>query len=169
MDTPVLPGAPQPRWREDFPIRWDNDNYVTRRDLIKFLTLGSLLLVGANVVLAVLGKLWRPARYPRRLVARTADLSPQAPVLFRYPTDADACILVRGADGKAHAFSQVCTHLSCAVTFRADRGDLYCPCHVGIFQVSDGRPIAGPPVRPLPRIVLDESDGDLYATGVEQG
>jgi nitrite reductase/ring-hydroxylating ferredoxin subunit len=168
MDNPVLPENSPPRWREDFPIRWENDNYVTRRDLIKFLTLGSLLLVGANVVIAVLGKLWQPDRYPRVVIARAADLSPHAPVLFRYPTDRDACILVRAADGKPHAFSQVCTHLSCAVTYRADRGDLYCPCHVGVFQVSDGRPIAGPPSRPLPRILIDEQDGHIYAVGVEE-
>jgi arsenite oxidase small subunit len=169
MENPALPENPAPRWREDFPIRWDNDNYVTRRDLIKFLTLGSLLLVGANLAIAVLGKLWRPGRYPRVPIARAADLSPQAPVLFRYPSDADACILVRAADGKPQAFSQVCTHLSCAVTYRPERGDLYCPCHVGVFQVSDGRPIAGPPSRPLARILLEERDGAIYAVGVEEG
>ena len=31
----------RPRWREDFPVRWDEDNYMTRRELAKFLTLGS--------------------------------------------------------------------------------------------------------------------------------
>lgn len=167
MNDPAPPNPITPRWREDFPIRWENDNYVTRRDLIKFLTLGSLLLVGANAGIAILGKLWRPGRYARRLIARESDLPAGGAVLFRYPTEQDACILVRGADGKPAAFSQVCTHLSCAVTYRADRGDLYCPCHIGIFQISDGRPIAGPPLRPLPRILLELQGGQIYAVGVE--
>ena len=38
------------RWRKDFPVRWDEDNYMTRRELAKFLTLGSGLLAGVNPV-----------------------------------------------------------------------------------------------------------------------
>ena len=70
--------APAPRWREDFPIAWDNDHYVTRRDLIKFLTLGSALLVGANAAIAALGRRWRPRPFPSRrilLVIRLPCLS----------------------------------------------------------------------------------------------
>ena len=47
--------CPFHQWRQDFPIRWDNDHYVTRRELAKFLTLGSALLAGANVVMAAMG------------------------------------------------------------------------------------------------------------------
>ena len=42
----------RPRWREDFPVRWDEDNYMTRRELAKFLTLGSGLLASVNVLIA---------------------------------------------------------------------------------------------------------------------
>ena len=45
----------RPRWREDFPVRWDEDNYMTRRELAKFLTLGSGLLAGVNVLIAFIG------------------------------------------------------------------------------------------------------------------
>ena len=45
----------RPRWREDFPVRWDEDHYVTRRELAKFLTLGSGLLAGVNVLIAFIG------------------------------------------------------------------------------------------------------------------
>ena len=30
------------RWRQDFPVEWESDNYVTRREMVKFLALGSL-------------------------------------------------------------------------------------------------------------------------------
>ena len=33
------------KWRKDFPIEWEGDNYVSRREMVKFLTLGSFLLV----------------------------------------------------------------------------------------------------------------------------
>jgi arsenite oxidase small subunit len=33
--------------------------------------------------------------------------------------------------------------------------------------VTTGRPLAGPPRRPLTRVVLEVRDGVIYATGVE--
>jgi arsenite oxidase small subunit len=42
-----------------------------------------------------------------------------------------------------------------------------CPCHNGSFDLETGKPLAGPPRRPLPRILLEIRDGALYATGVE--
>ena len=50
----------------------------------------------------------------------------------------------------------------------SERGELHCPCHVGYFDLATGRPIAGPPRRPLPRIALEVRDGIIYATGVEE-
>ena len=32
----------QPAWRQDFPIDWPQDQYVARRDFMKFLVLTSL-------------------------------------------------------------------------------------------------------------------------------
>ena len=40
------------KWRDDFPIEWEGDNYVSRREMVKFLTLGSLFLAVANWVTA---------------------------------------------------------------------------------------------------------------------
>ena len=31
-------GGRPPRCNEDFPIAWEDDHYVTRRELVKFLT-----------------------------------------------------------------------------------------------------------------------------------
>ena len=168
IHQPLESTAPPPRWREDFPIAWENDHYVTRRDLIKFLTLGSALLVAANAAIAALGRLWRPRQFPQRRIATASAVPAGSSLLFRYPTDSEPCILVRSADGKLQAYSQICTHLSCAVTYRHDRGDLFCPCHVGLFNLSEGRPIAGPPLRPLPRILVEERGDEIYAVGKEE-
>src|SRR5512147_1158293 len=109
------PGAGTPRWRLDFPVRWDDDHYVTRRELAKFLTLGSALLVGATGAVAIWGRGARPVTYPRRRIADAGAVQAGGTILFRYPTEADPCILVRLASGRLAAYSQVCTHLSCAV------------------------------------------------------
>ena len=155
------------RWREDFPIPWEADNYVTRREMVKFMALGSLLLAGANFIVAGVPKLAAASEFPRRRVASAAGLAENSSFLFRYPSEADPCILVREKDGKLVAYSQVCTHLSCAVVHDAKENALFCPCHHGYFTVNEGRPYAGPPTRPLPRIRLEQVGDDIFAVGVE--
>ena len=157
----------RPRWRDDFPVRWDEDNYMTRRELAKFLTLGSGLLAGVNVLVAFIGLNRRLPAAPVRRIAAANEVEPGGSLLFRYPTDDDPCILVRDESGRFDAFSQVCTHLSCAVVHRPGEHMLACPCHQGSFSPRDGRPVAGPPTRRLPRIALERRGDDLLATGIE--
>jgi Rieske Fe-S protein len=159
-----------PQWREDFPIRWEEDHYVTRRELAKFLTLGSALLVAANGAMAITSRARSAPTYARKRIAKASALGAGESLLFRYPTDHDPCILVRTKDGTLVAFSQVCTHLSCAVVYRPSDDRLFCPCHNGLFECSKGEggaaPLEGPPERPLPRIALHVEDGEVYATAV---
>jgi nitrite reductase/ring-hydroxylating ferredoxin subunit len=155
------------RWREDFPVRWDDDHYMTRRELAKFLTLGSGLLAGVNVLIAIIGVTKAVPSLPERRIASARDVAPGTSLLFRYPTADDPCILVRDAGGRFDAFSQVCTHLSCAVVHRPAEGGLACPCHRGLFSAETGQPLAGPPTRRLPRIVIAQRGDDLVATGIE--
>jgi arsenite oxidase small subunit len=161
------PHEARPRWREDFPVRWDEDHYMTRRELAKFLTLGSGLLAGINVLIALIGLTHEPPAPPVRRIAAAADLARGASLLFRYPTEDDPCIAVRDASGRVDAFSQVCTHLSCAVIHRPAGQGLACPCHRGLFSARSGEPLAGPPTRRLPRIVVEQRGADLVAIGIE--
>ncbi|MCX6136913.1 MAG: Rieske (2Fe-2S) protein [Ignavibacteriales bacterium] len=57
-------------------------------------------------------------------------------------------ILVRTAAGDVRAFSAVCTHLECTVTYRKDFGMIWCACHNGKYDLN-GRNVSGPPPRPL--------------------
>jgi nitrite reductase/ring-hydroxylating ferredoxin subunit len=157
----------QTRWREDFPIQWEKDEYVTRREMVKFLSLGSLLIAGANFIAAGVARLRRRESFPRIRIGSSQEIAPGTSLLFRYPTDQDPCILVRDQSGELVAYSQVCTHLSCAVVHRPEENTLFCPCHHGYFSVAEGRPTAGPPTRPLPRIRLEQSGNDVFAIGVE--
>ncbi len=158
---------PEPRWSEDFPVEWERDHYITRRELAKFLVLGSMLLAGANVLIRILGFRRAKPDASRRRIGSLSQVPLGGSMLFRYPTEGDPCILLRGEDGSLKAYSQVCTHLSCSVIYKREAGKLFCPCHCGYFSPADGRPTAGPPTRPLPRIRIERDGEDLYATGRE--
>ncbi|HEU5402958.1 MAG TPA: Rieske (2Fe-2S) protein [Terriglobales bacterium] len=159
--------AKAPKWRTDFPIEWEGDHYVSRREMVKFLTLGSLLLAGANWLTAFAAGLTRKGSQKELPIGPVAKLNETGYILFRYPTDRDPCIAVRSADGGLFAYSQVCTHLSCAVVFNRKANTLDCPCHKGVFNVPEGRPIAGPPTRPLPRVRIVQRGDQLFATALE--
>jgi Rieske Fe-S protein len=157
-----------PRWRQDFPILWDEDHYVTRRELAKFLTLGSGTIVLATAGVAVIGDRLRPqGRMQRQRIDGAERLERGGSLLFRYPTDEDPCILLRLAGGALVAYSQVCTHLSCAVVHKQGSPELDCPCHEGHFDCADGRPTSGPPTRRLPRVLLEEAAKGIFAVGIE--
>jgi nitrite reductase/ring-hydroxylating ferredoxin subunit len=158
----------QPAWRNDFPIDWPQDHYVERRDFMKFMVLTSLALTVGQFWIAA-QNWWRRRRGApevRRIAA--LDQLPVGGVLpFTYPGPQDDCVLVRTADGLV-AYGQKCTHLSCAVRPRVEAGVIHCPCHEGYFDLRTGRPVAGPPRRPLTVVHLDVRAGGIYATGVEE-
>jgi arsenite oxidase small subunit len=156
-----------PKWRTDFPIEWEGDHYVSRREMVKFLTLGSVLLAAANWCTALAARVLRTGNSAEKLVGSAAMLDQQRSILFRYPTEKDPCIAVRTPEGKLVAYSQVCTHLSCSVVYNKRDNKLLCPCHNGSFNIIEGAPIGGPPTRRLPRILVEQRGDQIFATGVE--
>jgi nitrite reductase/ring-hydroxylating ferredoxin subunit len=157
----------QPAWRTDFPIDWPQDHYVERRDFVKFMVLTSLALTVGQFWIA--GRNWWRRRRGAPEIARIASLDQIAAgsvTTFTYPGPKDDCVLVRTYDNALVAYSQKCTHLSCAVRPQVDAGMIECPCHDGIFDLGSGRPIAGPPRRPLDLVRLEVRGNEIYATGV---
>jgi nitrite reductase/ring-hydroxylating ferredoxin subunit len=161
------PDSEQPAWRQDFPIDWPQDQYVERRDFVKFLVLTSAAFTAGQFTIVAQSMLQSPARPDDRLIASLDTLPVNGSIVFEYPGAHDICVLVRRGETDLVAYSQKCTHLSCAVIPRPEEGVLHCPCHEGVFDLASGRPLAGPPTRPLPRIVLELRGRDIYATGVE--
>ena len=88
-------------------------------------------------------------------------------MLFRYPSEDSPCIAIRTPEGRLVGYSQVCTHLSCAVVYEQSENQLLCPCHRGVFDVNQGTPVAGPPSRALPRVKLEQRGDQIYAVGWE--
>jgi Rieske Fe-S protein len=163
------PADAQPAWRQDFPIDWPQDLYVERRDFLKFMVLTSGAFVVGQAWIAAQN--WYRRRSGRPPIQRIASID-QVPVAgslaFTYPDEHEPCLLVRLTMNEFVAFSQKCTHLSCAVIPRPDEGIFFCPCHDGRFDLRSGVPIAGPPKRPLTRIVLERRGDEIYAVGVEE-
>ena len=154
-------------WKEDFSVQAGEDRYVQRRQFTKFLVLTSFGMVVGQVWILGKSLLRRTRTFPSRAIARINEIPVGSVKLFRYPNPEDACILVRITEDHFAAYSQKCTHLSCAVYYSAERRRLECPCHDGYFSVEDGSVLQGPPPRPLPAVILDRRGDELIAIGME--
>lgn len=160
-------GEPEPVWRRDFPIASAGEERVTRREFARYLALASGAFAAGTVGVAA----WASARpvplgEPQRVVALD-EVPVGGTYLFHYPDDEEPAILVRLGEDELVAWSQHCTHLGCVVYYEPEIEELECPCHEGFFDVRTGDVVAGPPERPLPRIVLEVRDGDVWAVGYE--
>lgn len=131
---------------------------------------GGLAVGGLGVAGGILPRHGDPDDAKAPSPKRIADqLLPGESLAFHYPDEEDRAVAVRLDDGTLVGYSAICTHLACAVLWRKDRGaegELYCPCHEGIFDARTGEVTAGPPPRALPKVVLTEQvDGSIWAVG----
>jgi Rieske Fe-S protein len=156
-----------PLWRDEFSIFTADERYVTRRQFTKFLTLASLGMFVGNVWILLRAWFYKKPVYPATRVASLGEIPVGGVKLFPYPSPQEQCILVRLDEDSYVAYSQKCTHLSCAVFYAPEHQRLECPCHEGYFSVHDGSVLQGPPPRPLPRVVLEKKGQDLFATAIE--
>ena len=175
METPLSsrhpfpdgqPESSQPKWRRDFPIDVEADEYGARRDFTKFMVLTSLAFACGQCWIAV-QSLFRRGQPARQRIAAVEDLTVGQAVAFHYPTSRDPCLLMRMAEDQFLAFSSQCTHLMCPVIPDLKENKLHCPCHAGYFNATTGEPTAGPPRRPLPQIELEIVEGEIFATNVK--
>jgi len=152
---------------EHFPVEWEDDSFVNRREFTKALGLASFAAFIGSVTLGTMGKLRNLAKtsHPEMMVADLDTLKVGQSILFHYPDEESPCILVRHGEEQFSAYGQKCTHLGCPVHYNEEENEFYCPCHVGKFSVEDGEPIAGPPRRALPSVELKRKGNELWTTG----
>ncbi len=158
----------QPKWRQDFPIDSGQDEYISRRELVKFIVLTS----GAFVV----GQFWLVLRRltsadfetpPPLAIASVDELPIGGAKTFHYPEGSTPRLLVRTGADRFVAYDQQCTHLLCPVVPAVKEGKLHCPCHNGWFDLETGAVTAGPPQRALPKVLIEVRGRQVVATGVE--
>jgi Rieske Fe-S protein len=163
------PLSEQPRWRQDFPVDWPQDEYISRREFVKFLLLTSAAFT-AGQFWFLAQRLWRQgAAEPAEMeITAVEEVPVGGSLIFKYPADSAARLLVRVDEETFVAYEQQCTHLTCPVVPEVESGTLHCPCHEGVFDLRSGRPLAGPPRRPLARVLLEVRNGRVIATGIEE-
>lgn len=93
-------------------------------------------------------------------IARESEVSPGSAV--RFEDSGQPASLVRLRDGSFAAYSAVCTHRGCTVSYNASRGTLDCPCHGSVFDPANGGEASrGPAEAPLTEIPVEERDGEV--------
>ena len=145
---PCLPTAgrrmpQQPAWRQDFPIDWPQDQYVERRDFVKFLVLTSLAFSVGPVLdrRAELAARREASRRVRSASPRWPIVAVGASLVFDYPGEHDPACWSARRNREFVAYSQKCTHLSCAVIPEARAGRAPLPVSRGRLR-SAHRPAA---------------------------
>lgn len=153
---------------------------ITRREFIKIssatasTTLASGLVPG---VAAPAAPAPRADAYPVTNVAELASLKVDTPVTFTYPDENSPAVLVRlkqhaaggvGPGNTIVAYSMLCTHKGCPVSYRPERKLLICPCHWSSFDPAKaGQMVIGQGSQALPQISLRVNGNTVQAIGIE--
>lgn len=72
-----------------------------------------------------------------------------------------SCWVQKQADGEITAFSSVCPHLGCSVSYSEQSDDFRCPCHNSAFDRSGAKKDKGPAKRGLDPLQVSVVDGRL--------
>lgn len=131
--------------------RPEGSGAVTRRSLVSWLLGTSFGVTLFSFLYPVLNYLVPPESSEPSLSEFELDLkASDVPASSGriVPIGGKPVLLLKDASGELSALSATCTHLDCTVQYRADRSDIWCACHNGIYDVK-GRNLSGPPPRPL--------------------
>ena len=154
----------------------ENKNRLSRRDFIKAVT----ALIGGTIAtftgIPLIGYLLAPA-LRKEEDTNTISVGPLEKYPIGVPTHFGfvntqvngwertskviGMYILRKEDGSVRVFSDICTHLSCLVTWHPDIQEYISPCHDGHFD-KEGSVTKGPPPRPLDEFETKIEDGILY-------
>lgn len=114
--------------------------------------------------------------YPIVEIAPLTKIEVGSEIAFQYPDADSPAILIRldraaeggvGPGESIVAFSMLCTHKGCPVSFKKSHNMLLCPCHWSSFDpAKGGRMIIGQASEQLPQITLQVNDSVVHAIGV---
>jgi len=117
--------------------------------------------------------------YTPKVVGKAGALKNNSPVSFAFPDAASPCTLVKlgkaapggvGPGGDIVAYSSLCTHMGCPVSYDATERVFKCPCHFSLFDAElSGQMICGQATENLPQVRLRYSatDDSITAMGVD--
>ena len=149
---------------------------LTRRDLVKATGAGVSGCLLHELATAV-GPAEQSKQYPSVRVSELNAVKLDVPIQFSYPDETSPAVLVKlrepavrgvGPGNSIVAFSLLCTHKGCPVSYRPERKLLICPCHWSSFDPAKaGQMVIGQASQALPQITLQLKEGAIFAVGVE--
>lgn len=116
--------------------------------------------------------------YPVFQIASTTQLKTESATVFNYPDKDSPCLLIKtgrmvsggiGPQRDIVAYSAMCTHMGCFVSYDPSTQTIKCPCHFSIFDPENrGQMVCGQATENLPQIQLsvNEHNGSISAVGV---
>lgn len=148
---------------------------LNRRDFVKVILTFLGTIMGVIIGLPAIGFLISPATETRQTEA-WISLGPLEnypigiPTLFSFTrtvkngwektVSSYGAYVLRKTDGQINVFSNMCTHLSCRVTWNESENEYICPCHDARFAI-EGDVTAGPPPEPLHEYEIKIEDSNL--------
>ena len=117
--------------------------------------------------------------YPELPIGKSADMPLNTPLNFFYPDDSSPCVAIKlgnpvvggvGPEEDIVAYSVLCTHMGCPVSYDGEDKVFKCGCHFSMFDAEkSGQMITGQATEDLPRIELayDAATDTVRATGVD--
>lgn len=134
----------------------------SRRDFLG-ISLGVLGTVFAGgVIYPVLSYLVPPSRKKGGEIVKVPKSELPTGGMKRFHIRGTPAVVVNSKAGFA-AFSLVCSHLGCLVTWAGEKNEFVCPCHGAKFD-AEGRVISGPPPKGLERLTVEEKEDEIWVS-----
>lgn len=117
--------------------------------------------------------------YPKLDVGKATALPLNQAKAFTYPDSSSLCYAIRlgapapggvGPNKDIVAYSGMCTHMGCPVTYDPESKSFKCGCHFSMFDAEmAGQMISGQATEDLPRVLLefDDRTGTVHAVGID--
>ncbi len=117
--------------------------------------------------------------YPRKSLGKVAGMKVNEAASFMYPDNSSPCYVLRmgapvpggvGPNGDIVAYSAMCTHMGCPVTYDGGSRTFKCGCHFSIFDPENGgQMVCGQATEDLPKIKLeyDAKTDSVTAVGID--
>ncbi|MFZ5809745.1 MAG: ubiquinol-cytochrome c reductase iron-sulfur subunit [Chloroflexota bacterium] len=149
---------------------------MSRREFVTMVSAALGGVMGAVIGIPAIGYLLSPALKTQKSEAwiplgKLEDYPLNTPTLFTFTRTkvngwektvySYGVYILRTSESEVKVLSNLCTHLSCRVTWKEEANEYLCPCHDGHFDIQ-GNVDSGPPPRPLDTYETKIEDGNLF-------